>query len=900
MDMPSMIVSLSSPSPDTSGRTPRHGQVVVGQSAAATPVTKGRLHVSASQASEFCRDYNLGAARKKVSAARPPQAHQRKAIQCLQRWFGHDGSGPLGALLVLPTGGGKTYTAMRFLCTGPLSGGHKVLWLAHTHHLLEQAVEELEKHVGLIQEPKKALTARVLSSMPGHCKVREVRATDDVLVATIQTIAMAHKDHHPALERFLSAAGKKLFVVFDEAHHSPAYSYRTLLTDLRKRFPSMALLGLTATPTHTDVRKRGWLARLFPQGIAYQIGARDLMAAGILARPKFEDIRTEVTPSFDDREFQRWRGSFGDLPEDIVERLASNRERNDLIVSTYASGQRKYGKTLIFADRWVQCEYLREALRRRKIRADAVYSHVDADPGSAEARNRRTADENKRVLEAFRAGELDVLVNVRMLTEGTDVPDVQTVFLTRQTTSQILLTQMIGRSLRGPKVGGTESAHIVSFIDEWRHLITWAGFHQLGLGAADELEPELVKRPPLQLVSIDLVRRLARQMDSGVNIQGEPFRTILPVGWYRVEYTVQVEGGDDLETVHELVMVFEPELRGYESLISRLVRQRAVLQPFASPDANVEELLDRSKAWVEKYFAASGSIVGLDVPANVLHVARHVAQNEEAPPFFAFEERNHHDLDVLAEAIIQADLGPRAEQASLEAEFAREDRYWGALFPAFLYFRTQYDACKARLLMGPPPPPGEPVVSHPEGREDREPSPELRQQVLRHDRYRCLCCGETRRWLLQIDHAAPFYLGGSTKLANLQTLCRQCNNDKDINTIDFHSHESLLRAAPSELGELRPPSGTQLERTDSWVRFVRRTVNLFYRCAAVDEVTVRIAGPAAATWCVSLYQGNDPAWLEAHSAALLKIIREALSGTCISGPKRLVVTVPAGQGGQEP
>ena len=41
-----------------------------------------------------------------------------------------------------------------------------------------------------------------------------------------------------------------------------------------------------------------------------------------------------------------------------------------------------------------------------------------------------------------------------MLTEGTDVPDVDTVFLTRQTTSKILLTQMIGRALRGPKFGG--------------------------------------------------------------------------------------------------------------------------------------------------------------------------------------------------------------------------------------------------------------------------------------------------------------------------------------------------------------------------------------------------------------------------------------------------------------
>jgi superfamily II DNA or RNA helicase len=53
-----------------------------------------------------------------------------------------------------------------------------------------------------------------------------------------------------------------------------------------------------------------------------------------------------------------------------------------------------------------------------------------------------------------------------MLTEGVDIPDVKTVFLTRQTTSSILLTQMIGRALRGEKAGGINKdvANIVMFI----------------------------------------------------------------------------------------------------------------------------------------------------------------------------------------------------------------------------------------------------------------------------------------------------------------------------------------------------------------------------------------------------------------------------------------------------
>lgn len=54
-----------------------------------------------------------------------------------------------------------------------------------------------------------------------------------------------------------------------------------------------------------------------------------------------------------------------------------------------------------------------------------------------------------------------------MMTEGSDVPDIQTVFLTRETNSEALLRQMIGRGLRGVKAGGTKEAYIVSFYDIW-------------------------------------------------------------------------------------------------------------------------------------------------------------------------------------------------------------------------------------------------------------------------------------------------------------------------------------------------------------------------------------------------------------------------------------------------
>lgn len=170
------------------------------------------------------------------------------------------------------------------------------------------------------------------------------------------------------------------------------------------------------------------------------------------------------------------------------------------------------------------------------MRAGSIYSHVGGEPASVAERNKRDKSYNAKVLEKFRRNELDVLINIRMLTEGTDVPDVNTVFLTRQTTSQILLTQMVGRALRGPKFGGTEEAYIVAFTDRWKQQINWAEYDALATGEANESEIRRYERPPLQLISIDLVRRLTRQMHSGVNVNPASFVSLMPLGWYIAEF----------------------------------------------------------------------------------------------------------------------------------------------------------------------------------------------------------------------------------------------------------------------------------------------------------------------------------------------------------------------------
>jgi superfamily II DNA or RNA helicase len=823
----------------------------------------------------FVREYDLAPARRRLSA-RIPEPHQRQALSTLRSWF--DGDEPTkGGLLTLPTGGGKTFAAVRFLCTGPLSQGYKVLWLAHTHHLLDQAFDSFgsvqsgaTQEVGHIAEPRSRLLVRVVSGAAKYAKVHQISAEDDVVIATLQSVTRAYQDSRmKGLHGFLESAQDRLIVVFDEAHHAPASSYRQFLNELRAKHPNLVLLGLTATPTYNDERRQGWLKRLFPQGILYQIGPKELMAQGVLARPRVEHFPTGVTPEFSEPDFQRWTsGPFQDLPEQVVEYLANNAERNEMIVNRYVQFKKKYGKTIIFADRWYQCEAIKELLELRGVRAGAVYSKVDASASSVEQRRQRPADENDRVLEAFRNGDLEVLINVRMLTEGTDVPKVQTVFLTRQVTSRILLTQMIGRALRGPKFGGTKEANIVTFADRWQQPIHFAEFDDLEEGLADDANPEYGKRPPLQLISIDLIAKLSRLMDSGAAGLNVPFLEWMPVGWYSVEFAAAGRE-DQTEDVRLLVMVYGDERPGYAALIERLLSDPGIFADLTIEFANVKGALKRL---AQELFAGTQRLDLEELQRDLFQIARHVGQNEVAPKFFAFERRDDHDLDRLAREAIAADRGPRSQEAHLHTEYHNRDRFWQGLYWSFDQFSRQFQSCLARALqlerlgLGGA---DEPVFANPEIRAVREPDELRKDQVKSRDGKKCLCCGSSKR--LQIDHIAPSYIGGSIEMENLQTLCAVCNNHKGTQEINYLIHASPLQVEP--LGMVELPLKFDQHNLELWQQYLRRSLNFFYACAGVELVKIGQRGEGRRHWVVWLYPGNELKRLKPFLKAFVKRIQ---------------------------
>ena len=111
-------------------------------------------------------------------------------------------------------------------------------------------------------------------------------------------------------------------------------------------------------------------------------------------------------PSSTNAEIPGNRRTHQDLPEDIIKQLAENKDRNSFIARHYAENKPRYGKTIVFAHNWKQCLQLSEFLKSRGVKTGTVFSHVDANLGSVDARNRQRSDENTATLHEFQRGNV--------------------------------------------------------------------------------------------------------------------------------------------------------------------------------------------------------------------------------------------------------------------------------------------------------------------------------------------------------------------------------------------------------------------------------------------------------------------------------------------------------------
>lgn len=718
--------------------------------------------------------------------------HQKRAIRNLDEWKRTSDSG--AGLLVLPTGGGKTLTATYWLMKSVLDSGGKVLWIAHRHELLNQALHAFERVCYRDLSPhKQEYRYRVISGQ--HDKAVHIRPEDDILIAGKSSLAhdLAHIQ-----KKWIENNRGRICMIIDEAHHAPAGEYRKLIQTIRESGGNFRLLGLTATPFRTAEKEQSLLSKLFPDDILYKTDLRTLIEQGILSEPVFHPIETKIKMAdwFHEENADALlekivaeKGFDFDSPgapgEQAARLIAAHSGRNRLIVDTYVNNQAIYGKTLVFTINVDMAIALNTLFQERGIRSDYVVSGIrDAATGV-----NRSNEKNRAILQRFRDGELDVLVNVNILTEGTDLPQVRSVFLTRPTKSTILMTQMIGRALRGEKAGGTAKAYIVSFLDDWQEYIAWVNPEKLFIDTnADFSELTSERRTFVtRLVSIAKLEEFARLADNNLDDDISEHFTFLeriPIGLYQFTY---LPDGED-ESRNCTVLVYDCMQEAYQELTQWM--ESADLSDLNAAAGHVDQILFGEKERLLGYHEQ-----------DIYDILAYYRQTGVKPQWIPLEERAEYDVSQIAKYIVDNDLRRTETRQYIENEWNRANGKWMAFFGyqnENAFYRAVELEC-SRLEHPVPAPAARPLTQKEEIQIQDLPLEEIRRRFpaigekLRNAVFEKFQdaegyffsagsgCRSKNRLDFQIDHIRPISQGGKTTLDNLQLLTRQENGAKGDN-----------------------------------------------------------------------------------------------------------------------
>lgn len=390
-------------------------------------------------------------ASRQVCPAYPLFPHQARAAR---RTIDKLRSGERRVLLHMPTGAGKTRTAMNIIAEQLREfPDQAVVWLAHSEELCEQAASEFEKAWGYLGSHK----VNVRRFWGSRSLDPNLIEGDFIVAGLPKMTALVRRD--------LSAIGKigrqSGLVIMDEAHQAIAPTYQLILDALVDPYPETSLLGLSATPGRTwnDIDRDDQLARFFArQKVVLEIEGyanpvEYLIDEGYLAKVTFRSVFHESGFTLGEADREQIEEDF-EIPKQVLEQLAEDEVRNLLVLSAIEDLAQRHQRVIVFATTVEHSDLLAYVLRARGLWARSV---TGSTPGS----------ERLAILDQFKASsdEPRVVCNFGVLTTGFDAPQTSAAVIARPTTSLVLYSQMVGRAIRGPEAGGNAAAEIVTVVD---------------------------------------------------------------------------------------------------------------------------------------------------------------------------------------------------------------------------------------------------------------------------------------------------------------------------------------------------------------------------------------------------------------------------------------------------
>ncbi len=315
----------------------------------------------------------------------------------------------------MPTGTGKTYLLTAVIDSFVSNNPKEKVWIvAHRRELVSQIDETVRK----FHSYSASNTSSLLSSVKAMSIQWLMRHYDEI-------------EEEPGM------------IVIDEAHHALAKTYK----EMWERFPKAKFLGLTATPCRLNGKGFTDLFDVLVQSW----DVPEFISKGRLATYDFVSIKSDgVTQRLIDS-LQK-RGADGDYQNKEMDMLLNKKPS---IERLYRSLE-EYGKDrkgIVYAINISHAQKITKLYQEHGVKAIAIDSKTPAA-------------ERQQDIEAFKKGDIQVLVNVDIFSEGFDCPDVEFVQLARPTLSLAKYLQMVGRGLRVAK--GKKNCVIIDNVGLYR------------------------------------------------------------------------------------------------------------------------------------------------------------------------------------------------------------------------------------------------------------------------------------------------------------------------------------------------------------------------------------------------------------------------------------------------
>ena len=374
--------------------------------------------------------------------------YQYEVMDQIKKHLDKDGR----ALLHMPTGAGKTRTAMRIVTSYMLeSKPVLVIWLAYNEELCKQALSEFNNAWTSIGDRNTVKAISFFSNINTDILL-ETKEHEGIFLAA--TLSKIHNTASRNPNFLAKLADRVSLVVFDEAHQVIATTYKSVTKQLVEKNDGVKLLGLSATPGRTDDSEE--LAKFFRYNKATINDPNPvdfLIKQGYLAKPHTDIIPYDMN-ELTAEEKKALSASY-EIPSEILAKLATEEKRNILIIHTIENLiTEKHKRIIVFGATVKHAQDIAIILTARSHRAYYVTTDTPKDV-------------RKDILNDFLTDDDDakILCNYGVLKMGFDAPKTSAVVIARPTKSLVLYSQMVGRATRGPKAKGTKHCTIKTVVD---------------------------------------------------------------------------------------------------------------------------------------------------------------------------------------------------------------------------------------------------------------------------------------------------------------------------------------------------------------------------------------------------------------------------------------------------